>query len=166
MASLTLPESSLLRWWRLRSTGERSLMRAIAALSILVLAWVALWQPLQRDSARLQRQVLAQKAALTEAQRQADEIASLARQAQPEAARDLRTELTVALAKQQPRLAPTAVEAADQGALRVIFETIGFDSLVGLLQTLQRDARIRATELSATARVEAGQVRAEIILSR
>ena len=40
-----------------------------------------------------------------------------------------------------------------------------FDALVALLDTLQRGARIRAAELTATGRVEPGLVRAELVLT-
>ena len=61
---------------------------------------------------------------------------------------------------------PVAVERGERDALRATFDAIGFDTLVRLVDELQRDARLRVTDLEATARVEAGQVRAELTLRR
>jgi len=166
MATLALADSSLQRWWRLRSATERSVILAAGLIVSVAVAWIAVWQPLQRDTVRLQRQVTAQRAALAEAQRQAGEIASLARASVPEPSGDLRADVNAALSKQQPRLVPAAIEPVERAGLRVTFESLSFESLVALLDTLQRDVRVRATDLSTTARVEPGQVRAEITLRR
>jgi hypothetical protein len=42
---------------------------------------------------------------------------------------------------------------------------VSFDALASLLEGLQRDARLSAVELTAAARVEPGQVRAEMTFS-
>ena len=46
------------------------------------------------------------------------------------------------------------------------FDAIAFDALTALVSALQRDAGVRAAEVSVTARVEPGQVRAEVTLTR
>jgi type II secretory pathway component PulM len=49
--------------------------------------------------------------------------------------------------------------------LRVTLDAVSFDALVTLLDALQRDARLSAVDLTAAARVEPGQVRAEMTFS-
>ena len=48
--------------------------------------------------------------------------------------------------------------------MRITFDSIAFDALTMLLEALQRDAKLRALDLSAAARVEPGLVRAEVTL--
>jgi type II secretory pathway component PulM len=52
------------------------------------------------------------------------------------------------------------------GRARVTLESARFDALVGALEALQRDAKLRVVEATLTARVEPGTVRAEIVLAR
>jgi type II secretory pathway component PulM len=47
-----------------------------------------------------------------------------------------------------------------------VFAAIGYDTLVGLIDALQRDARLRVVEATITARVDPGTVRAELTLAR
>ena len=49
--------------------------------------------------------------------------------------------------------------------LRVTLDAVSFEALTRLLEALQRDARLNAVDLTAAARVEPGQVRAEMTFS-
>jgi len=62
-------------------------------------------------------------------------------------------------------LKATAIERGDDQRLRVTLDAVSFDALATLLDTLQRDARLSAVDLTAAARVEPGQVRAEMTFS-
>ena len=76
------------------------------------------------------------------------------------APRDARADVEAALARQG--LKATAIERGDDQRLRVTLDAVSFDALVTLLDTLQRDARLSAVDVTAAARVEPGQVRAEM----
>jgi type II secretory pathway component PulM len=150
----------------LRNRRERIVIALVGGIVALALLWSFAWQPLQRDSERLARELVDQRAALTEARRQADEIAGLARNAPPPPTGDARAAIDGALASQGLKSATVSVERLDGERWRVTFDAIAFDALTALLDRLQRDASIRAAEASVTARVEPGQVRAEITLAR
>jgi type II secretory pathway component PulM len=152
------------RSWQLRTRVERVTLKWAAGLAVAVVAWIALWQPMARDSERLERRLVAQRAALAEAQRAADDIASLTRNSPAPAPRDARADLDAALAA--AGIKPAGVDRGDDGRLRVTIDAISFDALAAMLDTLQHDARLRAVELTATARVEPGQVRAELVLAQ
>lgn len=156
----------LSQWWQLRSRAERMLLAGGAALLALGLAWAFVWQPLSDDSERLTRQLAGERSMLVEARRQADTIAGLARNAPIPATGDPRAGLDAALAQQGLKNAATSVERIDDERLRLTFDTIAFDTLTAFLDALQRSAQLRAVELVATARVEPGQVRAELTLGR
>lgn len=159
-------ETRLIRsrqWWQLRSPAERSILLACAAVVLAVVAWALLWQPLERDSALLERRIAEQRAALTTARKQADEIAGLARSAVAPSPRDARSDVESALAKNG--LKATAIDRGDDQRVRVTIDAVSFDALIGLLDGLQRDARLNAVELTAAARVEPGQVRVEMTLA-
>lgn len=149
------------QWWQLRTQSERSGWIAGAACGLALLLWLLIVQPLARDSERLARHVAEQRAALALAQRQADEIAGLARgSAVPP--RDIRIDVDAELGRQGLK---ANVDRDDKERTRATFDAIGFDTLVALLDALQRSAHIRAAEFTATGRVEPGQVRAEMTLT-
>jgi|SRR6266508_4106019 len=154
------------QWWQLRSRSERMLLTVAAGIAALALIWLVLWQPLARDTERLGRQIESDRATLADARRRADEIAGLARSAPSVARAEPRAALDAVLAQQNLKVAATTIERIDNERIRLTFDAIGFDALTAFLEALQRDARLRAVELVATARVEPGQVRAEVTLAR
>jgi type II secretory pathway component PulM len=165
----TLPLSrreALAQWWQLRSRSERMLLAAAAGIAAFALAWLVVWQPLARDTDRLGRRIESERATLADARRRADEIAGLARNARSIAPADPRAALDALLARQDLKTAAATIERVDNERIRLTFDAIGFDALTAFLDALQRDARLRAVELVATARVEPGQVRADITLAR
>ena len=166
MATLAQPLTRLATspWWQSRSSMERKAI-AIAGIAIAaVLVWMLLLLPMQRDTDVLVRQLAAARTSLAEARRQADDIATLARTTAAPTPGDARADLDAALARTGAK--PIAIDRIDAQRLRVTFDTIGFDALVALLANLQRDGHLRAVELTATGRVEPGQVRAEMTLAR
>ena len=156
---------SLTQWWQLRSRGERLVLALVTAVVALALGWLFIWQPLLQDTDRLTRQLAADRATLAEARRQADAIAGLARTAPRVAAGDPRAALDAALVEQGLKSAATSIERGDNERIRVTFDRIGFDALTAFLDALQKSAQLRPVELVATARVEPGQVRAELTLA-
>ncbi|MDQ2962591.1 MAG: type II secretion system protein M [Pseudomonadota bacterium] len=165
----TLPSSrrvAFAQWWQVRSRSERMLLAAAAGIAALALTWIVVWQPLARDTDRLVREIESERAMLADARRRADEIAGLARSTPNIAVADPRAALDPVLAQRNLKTAATSIERIDSERIRLIFDTIGFDALIAFLDALQRDARLRAVELVATARVEPGQVRADVTLAR
>jgi len=155
----------LAQWWQLRSRRERGALLLAAVAAALLVLWALAWQPFQRDSERLERQLAADRAALAGARRSADEIAALTRNAPAPPAGDARAAIEGTVARLGLKPASGA-ERVDAERWRVSFDAIAFDSLTALLEALQRDAGVRAVEVSVTARVEPGQVRAEATLAR
>src|SRR5450432_3880279 len=88
------------QWWQLRSPAERSLWLVATAVAAALIAWALLWQPLTRDTERLERRLAEQRATLAAAQRQADEIAALARSTVEPPPRNARSDVEAALARQ------------------------------------------------------------------
>lgn len=164
----TLPVSRQERfaqWWSLRSGRERLALVLVSSIAAFALLWWVAWEPLQRDSERLARELVQQRGVLADARRQADEIVGLARNAPTPPAGDVRAAIESALARQG--LKPSgAIERIEGERWRMTFDAISFDALTSLLDTLQRDAGVRAAEVSVTGRVEPGQVRAEFTLTR
>jgi general secretion pathway protein M len=156
----------LAHWWGLRTPGERFGL-ALAAVALgLALLWVLVWNPLQRDSARLARRLVEERAALAEARLRADEIAGLARSAPAANAGDARAAIEAALARENLTPAAGAIEGVADNRWHLAFDAVAFEALTALLEHLQRDAGLRAAEVSVTARVEPGQVRADVTLTR
>jgi type II secretory pathway component PulM len=151
------------QWWQLRSPAERSAWLVGGGIVLGLAAWALIWQPLTRDTERLERRLVEQRATLATARRQADEIAALARRTVEPSPRDARADVESALARQG--LKATAIDRGDDQRLRVTFDAVSFDALASVLEALQRDARLSAVDITAAARVEPGQVRAEMTFS-
>jgi type II secretory pathway component PulM len=165
----TLPSrapSTFAQWWRLRSRREQMLLAAAAALVAFALLWLLAWQPLTHDADRLTRQLAIDRAALAEARLRGDEIAGLAQKPPSAPVADPRAALEGVLVRRDLKSTAMAVERVDNDRIRLTFDAIAFGALTDFLDVLQRDARLRAVELVVTARVEPGQVRADVTLSR
>lgn len=156
----------LTQWWRLRTRPERIAIALAGAAVVLMLLWLIVLDPLQRDSDRLARRLVDQRGALVEAQRQANEIAGLARSAPVAVTGDARAAIEAALARSNLKPSARAVERVDDTHWHLGFDGVAFDALTALLEGLQRDTGLRAAEVSVTARVEPGQVRADVTLTR
>ena len=151
------------QWWQLRSPAERTAWLIVGGIALVLVAWLLVWQPLTSETERLERRLMEQRAALATARRQADEIAALARSAVEPSPRDARADVESALARQG--LKATAIDRGEDQRLRVTLDAVSFEALTRLLEALQRDARLNAVDLTAAARVEPGQVRAEMTVA-
>ena len=151
------------QWWQLRSPAERTAWLIVGGIALVLVAWLLIWQPLTSETERLERRLMEQRAALATARRQADEIAALARSTVEPLPRDARADVESALARQG--LKATAIDRGEDQRLRVTLDAVSFEALTRLLEALQRDARLNAVDLTAAARVEPGQVRAEMTFS-
>ena len=118
-----------------------------------------------RDSDALRAAHSGDRVALAAAQKIAEETAGLARTSAPSAPTDSRTGLERVLVAQGLRPAVTQLEWQDDRA-RVVFAAVGYDGLIALLETLQREEKLRVVEATITARVDPGTVRAELALAR
>ena len=154
------------QWWQVRTATERTLIALAAAAIALLLLWVVAGEPLQRDRERVARRLAEQRSALVVARRQADAIAGLARSAPAAGTGDARAAIEAALARQNLKAVAGAVERTDDQHWHLGFAGVPFDALTALLETMQRDGGLRASEVSVTARVEPGQVRADVTLTR
>ena len=151
------------QWWQLRSPAERTAWLIVGGIALVLVAWLLIWQPLTSETERLERRLMEQRAALATARRQADEIAALARSAVEPSPRDTRADVESALARQG--LKATAIDRGEDQRLRVTLDAVSFEALTRLLEALHRDARLNAVDLTAAARVEPGQVRAEMTVA-
>ena len=152
------------RWRAVRTPSERRIVIALAVLVAVTLGWIALWQPLQRDRELLRTTVPAERAALAQAQKMADEMAALARVAPAPPSPDPRALLERMLGERGLRAAVTQLDWRDDRA-RIVFADIGVEPLVALVDALSREAQLRIVEMTLTARVEPGAVRAEFTLA-
>jgi type II secretory pathway component PulM len=150
--------------WTALPTRDRRLLVVAAALVLALAAWALLWQPMVRGAATMRAAVPRDAAALAEGRRQVEEIAGLARAPAVPRSEEPRAALERILAGSGLRPAVTQLDWQD-GRARIVFAVVAFDRLVGVLEALQREGRLRVVEAVVTARVEPGSVRAEITLA-
>jgi type II secretory pathway component PulM len=78
------------RWRASRTPRERAVVAALVVVIVVALAWLAIWQPLQRDLGALASAAPAERQALAAARKMADEMAALGRNAPVRRASDAR----------------------------------------------------------------------------
>jgi type II secretory pathway component PulM len=157
--------ATITHWMAEHSPVERRIAAALAIVVAIAVLWLAVWQPMARDVASLRIARAANVIALTHAREMAKEIGGVARSNAASARTDGRAELDRILAQQNLRSAVTSLDWRD-GRARVVLAAVGYDTLIAALETLQRDAGLRAMEATLTARVEPGTIRAELTLAR
>jgi type II secretory pathway component PulM len=153
------------RAWERWSTRERGLAVTAAAVVLLAAAWSWVWQPMQEDTLRMRRELARDHAVLAVARAQSTEIAGLQRAAPNQPTTDPRVAIERVLGEQGMKGALTSIETKD-ARTTITFAAIGFDALVGLLDTLAKADGLRPVEATLTSRIDPGTVRAEIALSR
>jgi type II secretory pathway component PulM len=163
-AALRTP-APVARWLAGKSRTERGIVAAIVAVAGVAIVWLGLWQPMRRDADAMRAARETGATALTAARRMTEEAAGLARAAPPATPSDARAALERTLSQQNLRGAVTQLEW-QEGRARLVFAAIPYDTLVALLEALQRESNLRAVDATLTARVEPGAVRAELTLAR
>ncbi len=156
---------TFVRWWQAKNPRERRIVVSLVAFVAVVVAWLAIWQPLQRDLVTLRATAVAEHRTLAGAQRMADEIASLARTAPTPGPADVRAALDRVLTQRGLRSAVTELNW-QEGRGRVVFTAVNFDALIAALEALQRESGLRIVEATLTAHVDPGIVSAELVLAR
>ena len=165
-----IPVPSLfVRAWDRWSSRERLLAVAAAAVVLLAAAWAVIWQPMQEDILRARRELQRDRATLAVARAQAVEITGLQRATQIQSGSqtgpDSRLAVERVLGERALKPSLTSFEVKDNRAY-ITFAAIGFDALVAMLDALAKTEGLRPVEVTLTARVEPGTVRAEITLAR
>jgi len=156
---------ALHRAWDRMSRRERTLTGAAACVVLVAAAWSLVWQPMQDDSLRMRRDLQRERAVLATARAQAAEIAGPQRGAQPSFSGDPRLAIERVLAERGLKGALTSLEFKDRRTA-ITFTAIGFDALVGLLDTLARVDGLRVVDATLVSRIDPGTVRAEVVLAR
>jgi len=153
------------RWLAGKTRVERRIAVALAVVVGVAVLWLAIWQPLRRDTEAMRTAHAVNATALAAARKMTEEAAGLARTAGTSAPADTRAALERTLAQQNLRGAVTQLDWQGDRA-HIVFAAVGYDALITLLEALQRDAKLRAVVATLTARVEPGTVRAELTLAR
>jgi len=136
-----------------------------AAAVVIATAWSFVWQPLQEDSIRMRRELQRDRAVLAAARAQTAESAGLQRGTQINFRGDSRVAIERALGERGLKDALTSLEVKDNRTT-LTFAAIGFDALVGLLDTLAKADGLRVVDATLVSRIDPGTVRAEIALAR
>jgi len=155
----------LARGWERASPRERALLAAAVLVVVAALGWTLVWQPMTADIARLQRDNARAHAVLAAARAQAADLAALARDAKPAPGADPRAAVERVIAERGLRPAVSSIDVQD-GRVRVLFNSVRFDTLAATLDALARADGVRLADAVLTTRVEPGTVRAELTFVR
>ncbi len=162
--SVPIPPAFARAWDRM-SPRERRLAVGAAAVVLLAAAWSLVWLPLQADASRARLELQRDRIELAAARAQATEIAGLERSVQPQFSGNPRVAIERVIGERGLQRAVTSVDVKDNRT-NITFAAIGFDALVGLLDSLGKTEGLRAVDARLTSLVEPGALRAEITLAR
>ena len=152
--------------WRDRSPRERAILGAAAAIAALALVAAFVWLPLERERARLHKEVPALRASVGALERQADEVRRLRAipAAAPAKGEPLVSVLTAGGGR--PPLPGAQVTVPDGKTLVVQATDVAFGGLLEWLATMQATQGLRVSAARLEALPAAGRVRGELTLSR
>ena len=156
---------AFVRAWDRMSSRERRLTLGTAAVVVVAAVWSLVWLPLQEGAPRARQELQRDRAVLAAARAQATEIAGLERGAQPQYRGNPRGAIEKVIGERGLQGAVTAIDVKDNRT-NVTFAAIGFDALVGLLDSLGKTEGLRAVDARLTSRIEPGALRAEATLAR
>jgi general secretion pathway protein M len=153
-------------WWDRLAARDRVALALLAAFVGAVLAWGAVWLPLDRARTRLAAQVTQAEGDLAFMQGAAGELKRL-RATGALNPLDRAGKSLLALADASAREAGLGatlkrVEPVGAGRVNVWFEGVPFDALVGWLEQIDQRFGVRADELSAERAAQLGTVDARI----
>ena len=157
-------------WWAGLAPRERRILVLGAVALGLILAWVAVWEPLLQGRSALRSDVARLSAEAVWMEQVADDVRRRARLEQrapalPGAGGSVLTLIEVSANAAGLRSALTRVQPEGEGA-RLIMDAVGFDALMGWLAELELRQGLRVSELMIEGRQAAGQVSARLLLER
>lgn len=157
-------------WWAGLAPRERRILVLGAVALGLILAWVAVWEPLLQGRSALRSDVARLSAEAVWMEQVADDVRRRARLEQrapalPGAGGSVLTLIEVSANAAGLRSALTRVQPEGEGA-RLIIDAVGFDALMGWLAELELRQGLRVSELMIEGQQAAGQVSARLLLER
>jgi len=148
--------------WEGLSARERAFLIAGAIVVVAAFAWGFVADPIARLVPEARRDAARAALALDVAQRDAQ--AASTRSTAP-ARGPVEADLRQAFAQRTIDPADATIVATG-GRVTLTFASIGFDAMLGLLDTLAREHAIHVVEATVLPRVEPGRVRADLVLAR
>ena len=157
-------------WWAGLAPRERRILVLGAVALGLILAWVAVWEPLLQGRSALRSDVARLSAEAVWMEQVADDVRRRARLEQrapalPGAGGSVLTLIEVSANAAGLRSALTRGQPEGEGA-RLIMDAVGFDALMGWLAELELRQGLRVSELMIEGQQAAGQVSARLLLER
>jgi general secretion pathway protein M len=153
------------RTWSRLSSRERVGAVTAAAVVLAGLGWTLLWQPLAADRERLDRELPALRAGVAVAREHDAEAQGLRRQSPPVRTGDLGAALERALVARGLRTVASDIDIK-ASQVRFTLASVDLAALAALLDSLAREEALFPVEMTLTARVEPGLLRAEVTLAR
>lgn len=157
-------------WWTALAPRERRILILGGVALVLILVWVAVWEPLVQGRSALRSDVARLSAEAVWMEQTSDEVRRRARLEQrspvlPGNGSSVLTLIEVSANAAGLRSALTRVQPEGEGA-RLILDAVSFDALMGWLAELEQRQGLQVSELALEAGESAGQVSARLLLER
>ncbi len=157
-------------WWTALAPRERRILVLGGIALVLILAWIAVWEPLVQGRSALRSDVARLSAEAVWMEQTSDEVRRRARLEQrspalPSGGSSVLTLIEVSANAAGLRSALTRVQPEGEGA-RLILEAVSFDALMGWLAELEQRQGLQVSQLALEATEATGQVSARLLLER
>lgn len=149
-------------WWRNLPPRERWIVSLGAAVLAFALLYFALWAPIKRDLAKLQKAVPENRAKLALMRAQAQQVANMRGQTpRAQATGDLLSTLEQSANVKGLRQAITRMEPEGKDGARLNFDEVSFNSLASWLAELQTQG-VRVDSAAVQRQAQPGMVSARV----
>ncbi len=151
---------------RLRNLPQRERWMVIGgAIGLLLVLYLSLWLPMQRELSRLRTSVPQEKVQLAQMRVQAMEISQLRASGRvPQAGGNLLANLEQSATANGVRGHITRMEPDGNNGARLSLEGVHFNALIGWLANLQNQGGVRIEKASFESQTAAGTVNARLTL--
>jgi general secretion pathway protein M len=157
----------VLQWWRTREARERQILQAGAAILLLVMLWLLVWQPLTTDLAKLEKVLPRLRGDLMTFERDARLLRSLNKTSTtaPRQTQDLLADIQQGLTN--AGLTAPAQPHQEGGLVYIDLAGVSFNAWLAAVQRLQNEYGVTLRSASVTrAPADAGMVNVTAAFAR
>lgn len=150
--------------WRSLSPRDRLLLIGVS-IGLLLVLYLSLWLPMQRELSKLRTSVLQEKVQLAQMRVQAMEISQLRASGRvPQAGGNLLVNLEQSATANGIRGRIIRMEPAGSNGANLSVEGVNFNALISWLASLQNQGGVRIEKATFEAQPTAGTVNARLVL--
>jgi general secretion pathway protein M len=159
--------ADLRTWWAAREPRERNMLTAGGVVALVLLLYLAIWDPIQSSSDRLAKELPRLRDQSAQFNRDAAEAERLRGQANSRGAPPpIATAVQDAAQRASVQAAIKSVQTLAPDRVQIAMNPVAFDALMRFIGDLGQDAGVAVESITTTATAEAGKVQVDGLVLR